>query len=62
MATETDTAWPAGERECADFVRITNIFAPPPADGEAKSLVVLMLAMSWTENSKARFAAFVKLP
>jgi hypothetical protein len=63
-ATEADTAWPAGERECADFVRITDIIAPPPADGEARSLMVLMLAVSWTENSQgARYlAAFVKLP
>ena len=59
-----ETAWPTGERECADFVRITDIIAPPPADGEARSLVVFMLAVSWTENSQGGryLAAFVKLP
>ena len=63
--TTAEIAWPAGENECAQTVRITDVIAPPPSTGDGPSFVVVIaLAISWGGHSETSryFASFVKLP
>jgi hypothetical protein len=64
-AIVTKTAWPSGQHECASFVRMTDVIAAPPrAQDEPRTVVVLMLAVSWGAHADtARYiAAFARLP
>ena len=63
-AIVTKTAWPSGQHECASFVRMTDVIAAPRAQDKQRTVVVLMLAVSWGAHADmARYiAAFARLP
>jgi hypothetical protein len=64
-AIVTKTAWPSGQHECASLVRMTDVIAAPPrAQHEPRTVVVLMLAVSWGAHADTAryFAAFARLP
>jgi hypothetical protein len=63
---KTELSWPAGDKECASTLRITDVIAPPgPAgDGPQFVVVVVVLATSWGGHAESAryFAAFIRLP
>jgi hypothetical protein len=58
-----ETAWPAGDYECAASVVVTDVLVPALGGGEDE-VVVLTLAIAWGPHAETAryFATFVPLP
>jgi hypothetical protein len=60
-----EVPWEAGDTECAASVRVTDVIEAPAKSGDTeRTIVVVMLAISWSGHAETSryLAAFVPLP
>lgn len=63
--TKARIAWPAGDSECAQSLRITDVLeAPSLTKGGQTFVVVIVLAVSWATHAESSryFATFLPVP